>query len=261
VVDSASGAEVIAAIDYHHFHSGFIIRMQTMPSFRIIIFVLLCCASVALHAQPETQADEVPVAPALSLQQLTEAADLVLVAQVLDTDYVYVRKFPNDGTAYLKPLVQYKLSRPLEDIIEVYEQGFHPGECYFDNPTVFEEGRRFLLFLVTDPDDDERYRGLPQGCALEVLVTRSNSYALRIPATGMNISDPLEELAAPMDFADSYALVEEENLKPETRDRLLESGLLEVQGEQYRYTHGISLGEVRRLLGPNAVTLDRSLKR
>jgi hypothetical protein len=231
--------------------------MHSNFSPRFTGLILACCFSAPLAAQHGEQ----DAAPPRSLQQLTEAADLVLVAQVLDTDYVYARNFPTRGSAYLRPLIRYKVTQAIEDIIEVFEQGLHAGECYFENPSVVEEGRRFLLFLIQDPDAPGRYRGLSQGCAIEILVSNDNSYALRMPASGMAVSDNLKKLATPIEFADSYALVNEEDLSAATRDELLKTGFLEAQDQQYRYTQGVSLSEIRRLMGPQAITRDRSLKR
>ena len=69
-------------------------------------------------------------------------------------------------------------------------------------------------------------------------------------------------MAQPTEFADQYAVFEEDDMSPAERDRLLEAGWVEPAGEDsWRYTKGIDLTDVRRLLGPDAVTLDRSLKR
>jgi hypothetical protein len=121
--------------------------------------------------------------------------------------------------------------------------------------TVFEEGRRYLLFLRRDPEDPQRYRGLPQGCALEVLVGSDNQYVIRYPADGMVFSDNLTGLAAPMTFSDGYALVEDEELSPETRNALLEAGQIEPHGDNgWRYTMGVDLGSLRRLIDREALS-------
>jgi hypothetical protein len=199
-----------------------------------------------------------------SLAQLAAAADVVAVVQMRDGDYRYQREFPISGSAYLKVLIPYKVDQPL-DLVEVYETGLHENECYFPNPTVFEEGRRYLVFLRRDPDDEERYRGLPQGCALDVLVTGNNTYALRLPVTGIDLSDALMEHATAMEFADPYARESDETLDSESRDAWLEAGLLRremgADGEELVYTQGIMLGEIRSLLGPDGLTMDRHQKR
>ena len=212
----------------------------------IITLILL------LHALPAFagEADDRAVSP-ISLADLAASADLVVLAQVKDTDYFIRRDIPVSGSAYLKVLIPYKVESPV-DLIEVYEKGLRDQECYFPNPSVFEEGQRFLLFLKKDPGDEDRYRGLPQGCALEVLVDSDNRYALRYPVSGINLSDPLGELARDMKFSDSYAIVDDEELLPAQREAMLADGQIvtyESPGRQWIYTKGISLTAVRKLMG------------
>lgn len=233
---------------------------------RIITLVLLFFASQAVAEEPTPSA----IAPT-SLAALANAADVVVLAQARDTDYFERREIPVSGSAYLKVLIPYKGSQAVGDIIEVYEKGLHPHECYFPNVTVFEEGRRYLLFLKKDPAlDEDRYRGLPEGCALDVLVDSNNRYALRYPVTGITLSDALEPLATDMSFSDSYAIVDDETLLPEQRDAMLAAGeIIEYQpeeitsdeetahwkpaseavGRQWIYTRGVSLTEARKLIG------------
>jgi hypothetical protein len=199
-------------------------------------------------------------APEISLAELAEKSDFIALAQARDADYLYRRDFPVSGSAYLKVLIPYKIDMP-QDIVDVYEEGLHANECYFPNPTVFEEGRRYLLFLRRDPEDEERYRGLEEGCALEVLVDRDSRYALKYPVTGINLADDLDGLAQEMQFGDAYALEEEENLSPAERDALLAAGYLRKQDDRFLYTHGIELSTIRQLMGPDGLTLDRGLKR
>ena len=224
--------------------------------------VLLCCATPGLAPAAGQQESPPPPPPPPSLEQLASQASLVAVAQVRDTDYVYAREFPTGGTAYLGVLIAYKLTRPEEDIVEVYEEGLHEHECYFDNPTVFEEGRRHLVFLRDNPEVEGQYLGLPPGCALELLVTDDNRYALLYPPKGMPIADDLGALARPLAFRDAYATVSNEDLSVDERDALLASGMLvELDDGRFRYTHGIPISEIRPLLGPENLTLQRELRR
>ena len=201
-------------------------------------------------AWPAAQAE--PIDP-VSLTDLALRSDLVAVAQVRDTDYRLRREIPVSGSAYLRPLITYKGDDAV-DIFEIYEKGLHERACYFPNPTVFEEGRRYLVFLVRDPEDPERYRALPEGCALDVLVTRDNRYALRYPADGIRLSDDLDRLAKSMDFADRYAIVADEDLLPQRRDHLLALGAIEAHGEdRWIFLLGIPLHEARRLIEPAAL--------
>jgi hypothetical protein len=200
----------------------------------------------------------------VSLAQLAAAADVIALVQMRDGDYRYQRSFPVSGSAHLKVLIPYKVDRPM-DMIEVYEIGLHPNECYFPNPSVFEEGRRYLVFLRHDSEVKERYRGLPQGCALDVLVTADNAYALRIPATGIDLSDDLLQLTRKLEFADPYAYVSTEELDSVERDTWLNRGWLRsetsTEGQVFVYTQGIPLNDVRNLLGPDGISMDRHQKR
>lgn len=191
---------------------------------------------------------------ASSLSELAAAADVVAVVQARDTDYFMRREIPVSGSAFLKILIPYKMDQDT-DLVEVYEKGLHPHECYFPNPTVFEEGRRYLLFARRDPEDPTRYRGLAQGCALDVLVTATNRYALRYPPRGIALNDPLTELAEEMTFADGYAVVQDDDLPPAERDALMAAGQIEPYGEDaWRYTMGVDLTAVRRLIAPESLT-------
>ena len=213
-----------------------------------LIISLLLGLTPAAHAREGSDSD------AISLTDLAAIADLVAVAQVRDTDYLTRRDIPVSGSAYLKILIPYKLDQDAE-LVEVYEKGLHKDECYFPNPGVLEEGRRYLLFLVRDPENPKRYRGLPQGCALDVLVTRSNRYALRYPVTGISLADDLDGMAREMEFSDPYAIVDDESLEPALRDALLEDGYLEpwAPERQWIYTRGVDLEQARQLIDPEAL--------
>lgn len=194
-----------------------------------------------------------PPAAGISLNEAAVQADLVALAQVRDTDYFVRRNIPVSGSAYLKVLIAYKGAEP-DEIIEVYEKGLHENECYFPDRTVFEEGRRYLLFLQLDPEDPERYRGLAEGCALEALVTADNRYALRAPLDGLRLTDPLQDSLEDMTFRDAYAVVDDEALTPADRDAMFEAGYIEPSGDgQWRFTQGIELGAVRRLIDPQSL--------
>ncbi len=225
--------------------------------------LVLLIVATALPANDERRV------PPISLADLGAKAEVIVLAQVKDTDYFYRHEHPVSGSAYLKILIPYRIDKPLE-IIEVHEQGLHENECYFSNPTVFEEGRRYLLFLQRDPDQPERYRGLTVGCALDVLVKGDNHYALRYPVTGIDLADPLEHLATEMQFGDSYAIEDEDSFTSTERNILLDAGWIvpyeksrnktmpgvpgapqvDVTNRQWIYTHGIDLATMRKMLGP-----------
>ncbi|MFC1775890.1 hypothetical protein ACFL3I_00945 [Pseudomonadota bacterium] len=227
-------------------------RGHRLLSGSLLVFCTLILAlEITSGAEKKAQEDQ-----SVSLSELATKADLVAIAQVKDTDYVFTRSFPSEGSAYLKILIAYKANRPGEEIIEVYEKGLHPNECYFENPTVFEEGRRYLVFFRNDPEDPEIYRGFPEGCALEILVSKDNRYALKYPIKGLNLADKLDELATDYDFRDNYALVSEESLSPAERDDLLSRGLIVPYQDKFKYTHGIDLTTARKLITTEALKPD-----
>jgi len=232
-------------------------------------FLLLILLSQALNADTASERitpseTAAPPSPPIGLAQLAAEADVVALVQMRDGEYVYRREFPVSGSAHLKVLIPYKVDQPLE-MIEVYETGLHPNECYFPNPSMLEEGRRYLVFLRRDPDDEQRYRGLPAGCALDVLVTSDSGYVLRMPVTGIKLGDDLQQYAIPVDFADPYAHETEESLGPAQREAWLSGGWLKrrytEQSQEFVYTQGVSLDTVRNLMGPEGVSLDRHQKR
>jgi hypothetical protein len=225
---------------------------------------LLISTLAASHAGA---ADETGLAPP-TLAQLAEKADFIALAQVRDTDYRLRREIPVSGSAYLRVLIPYK-GDPVEDMVEVYEKGLHEHECYFPNPTVMEEGRRYLVFLRRDPAEPRRYLGLPEGCAVDVLVDRDNRYAVRLPVTGLAFSDPLEALGEPMQFSDAYATVDDDALPPALRDSMKTAGQIAPYAEEpdlqntprsslsappaeasrrWRYTQGVQLTDFRALM-------------
>ena len=210
---------------------------------------------------PAFAADVGEKLPAISLAELASRSDLVVLAQARDTDYLRRRGIPVSGSAYLQVLIPYKTDQAV-DIVEVYEKGLHDNECYFPNPDVSEEGRRYLLFLQRDPEDEKRYRGLAEGCALDVLVDGDNRYAVRYPVNGIALSDSLENHAKKMTFRDSYAIVDDDALPPAQRSALLTAGQIEPfinqqsepEGRQWIFTSGVSLTTVRELIGAENLT-------
>jgi hypothetical protein len=233
-------------------------EIEMNKCFCLLLTLLFCSASYAAGESKLSDAEDIPQVAPVSLTDLASRADLVAVAQVKDTDYVYARTFPNEGSAFLKILIEYKLNNPAEEIIEVYDKGLHPGECYFENPTVLEEGRRYLVFLRLDPDDPEIYRGLTEGCALELFVTQDNRYALKYPIDGLKLTDNLAELVSQFDYRDNYAVVEEDSITPVKRDELLADGLIIPYQGKFKYTQGIDLTSARNLISAEALKPRRS---
>ena len=219
-----------------------------------IISILLIQSSWLFASDSQEPNDESQsVLAAISLSELAAGADLVAIAQVRDTDYIYTRSFPSEGVGILNILIQYKANRPNENFIEVYEKGLHPGECYFEDPAYTAEGRRYLVFLRIDKDDPEYYRGMETGCALEILVSEDSRYVLKYPVDGINLTDKLEDLAMEFDFRDDHALVNEDDLSPAQRDELLAGDLIVPYQGQFKYKQGIDLTTARGLIDPDAL--------
>jgi hypothetical protein len=229
-----------------------------------LLAALLAAGSAALPAAEPWDSGK----PSVTLAELARKADFIALAQVRETDYRRQREIPVSGSAYLSILIPYK-GQPEAGIVEIYEKGLHAAACYFPTPTVFEEGRRYLLFLRRDPDRPARYRGLAEGCAIDVLVDSDNRYAVRLPLTGMAVSDRLQGRARTLQFRDPYALVDDASLPPALRNAMQAAGQIvpyepdATAGDSaaytppeqdtrldrvWRYTQGISLGEFRELL-------------
>jgi hypothetical protein len=195
-----------------------------------------------------------------TLSTISGQSDLVALVQVADTDYQYTRSFPRGGTAFLRVLIPYKVTRHYGELIEVYEEGLHENECYFPDPPPGEEGRRYLVFLRYNPDRPSQFIGLPRGCALDVLVTSDNGYALRIPVTGMaSVDVPVDRVKA-LVFADRHAVVDDEELLVEERNAWLQAGWLRAgEDGRFSFTDGIPLQVARELIGEENLTLERDL--
>ena len=79
-----------------------------------LICLVLAMVATPLFAQSERRV------PPISLADLGAKAEVIVLAQVKDTDYFYRHEYPVSGSAYLKILIPYRLDKPLE-IIEVHE--------------------------------------------------------------------------------------------------------------------------------------------
>lgn len=231
-----------------------------MSPTHVMKYAMLAISLLATAGHAPGQDEPAPPPPP-TLAEAAAAADLVALVQVADTDYETARDFPTGGTAYLRVLIPYKVTRPLEDLIEVYEEGLHEGECYFPTPKVTEEGGRFLVFLRFNPNVEGQYLGLPHGCSLEALVTRDNRYVLRYPLADMPVAEQPRAFASPREFQDSYAAFADDDMSVEERNALLDGGYLVRTDEGFRFTHGVGLSDIRRLIGSENLTDDRFLRR
>ncbi len=204
-------------------------------------FSLSCACSLA-------QAEGTAQKPGLS--QLAAQSDLVAVAQVVATQYEYTRGFPSKGFATLRILIPYKSPLPL-DQVRVFEQGIKERECYFPEISPWREGERFLVFL--EHLEVDRFKGNPDSCALPILVTDSNHYALRIPQDAISLGEKGEALVRELVYADPAAYIDSRALTSTTTAKMVEQLKLRQLGDELIYTQGIRLGDVRRLMGSEAL--------
>nr|WHW29660.1 hypothetical protein [uncultured bacterium] len=212
----------------------------------LYVIILLSVSSFCL-AQTEAPAP----AHKPSLSQLAAESDLVAVAQLVQTEYELTRGFPSKGHAVLRLLITYKSPREY-DLIQVNEEGLKEHECYFPDTSVWQEGQRFLVFL--NQDEEQVFEGHPQVCALSLLVTEQNLYALRMPQESIELGAEGSALVQDLVYVDPAARVDATEL---TRTAIAEMGerLYTRQiGDELIYTRGIILTDVRRLIGPEALS-------
>src|SRR6056297_3461140 len=62
------------------------------------------------------------------------SSDIVVVAQLDQTDYEYERFFPYRGEAWFRQLITYKSAEALKGLIVVPESGLGDDKCYFTQP-------------------------------------------------------------------------------------------------------------------------------
>ena len=141
------------------------------------------------------------------------------------------------------------------ELLEVTERGLGEQRCYYPELGTWQfEGDRFLVFL--QKADNDTWRGRAPACRLPVLVDESNRFLLRYPIKGLTIEDrtvvetvEYNDPAARVDASDftSAQVRELENFYLATR--VVSSDPLAPPDLVYQYTRGISLANVRRLMG------------
>lgn len=179
-------------------------------------------------------------------------SDMVLLAQLERTDYEYLRGLPVDGRAWFRTLLTYKSPRTMERLI-VQESGVKDIECYFPEVQAGTEQPRYLLFLVRDEEGD--LRGHPDGCALEVLVSADNRYAVRWPQDALDREEARDDeqlagLVREMEFQGPGARIDATDMLAHQRRATAERDLMRVDGSELIPTRGIALTELRQLMQP-----------
>jgi len=211
---------------------------------KTVLATLISLATSWCLAQAEP-AEEKP-----GLSTLAAESDLVALAQVTATEYEYIRGFPSKGFATLRILIPYKL--PVElDLVQVAEEGLKENECYFPETSVWQEGQRFLVFLTHQEVD--QFKGHPKICALPVLVTDGNQYAMRLPQDAIDIGAEGQALVQELVYLDPAARIDATELTSTAIAQMVEEQDLRQIGDELIYTRGIELTDVRRLIGPDAL--------
>lgn len=199
-----------------------------------------------------------PAASAAPPERLAAESDMVVLAQLERVDYEYRRGFPVDGRAWFRVLIPYKMPRAMDRII-VHESGLKEIECYFPDEPGAVEQPRYLLFLQRD--EDNRLRGHPEGCYLEILVTGSGRYAVRWPQDTVEIDAEGEALVQELTFQGPLARIDASDDTRTARARRAERDSMRIDGTDLYYTRGILLGDFRRLMGDGLELEDRSRPR
>ncbi len=189
-------------------------------------------------------------------------SDVVVLAKLDRTEYEYTRGFPVDGRAWFDVLLSYKAPRVVERFI-VKESGLKDVECYFPETESGVENPRYLLFLVTDPDDG--YRGHPDGCAFEVLVGADNGYAIRWPQPALGGEDgqgdeALQQRVETMQFQGPRSRIDASDLLAHQRRARAEAQFMRVDGTALLPTRGIALSDFRQLMRDGLVTEDGAMR-
>jgi hypothetical protein len=234
---------------------------------RLIVSLLLLLA-LPLAAQEGSESAESSESaedkPLTTPSQRAIESDYVVLAQLHIYKYEKKREIPVSGDSWFDVLVPYKVPMPVERI-KVVEEGFGEGKCYFQDAELFNEMPRYLLFLVDYPEGDAgEVRGHPDGCALPVVTTSDNRYAVRWPIENMRFEADAESLVEEFEFVGPGAFIDLSDLVGYRREEEIERlDLVKAEDDRgrreiYRYTKGIPLGVFREeLIGTEHLTQDR----
>ena len=223
------------------------IVMKQFPLFTLILFPVIVFSTLSA-AQDESH----------WLAKRAGSSDIVVLSQLDRIDYEYERDFPVEGEAWLRPLITYKSRAPLKGVLIVGEQGVDENDCYFPRMAPWDERPRYLLFLIENPQN-KALKGHPDGCAIEILVTASGSYAARWPqpAFGGEHGRGDEQLQArveEMTFQGPMARIDASDMLAHQRRQRAEREFMRLEGDTLIPTRGIALSELRRLMQPGLET-------
>jgi len=229
----------------------------------LLTFLLLFAG--ATSAQEPTEPDEsAEDRPLTTPAQRADESDYVVLAQLHIYKYENKRDVPVAGDSWFDVLVSYKVPRPVERI-KVVEEGFGERKCYFEDVELFNEMPRYLLFLVDyEQGEAGEVRGHPDGCAVPVVTTTDNRYAVRWPIENLRFDSDVESLVEELEFHGPGAFVDLSDMVGYRREEQIERlDLVPAEDDRgrreiYRYTRGIPLGVFRKeLIGTENLTRDR----
>lgn len=184
-------------------------------------------------------------------EQAAQWADVVALAQVLNTDYKTTRKLNAEGQAFLQVRVPYKGVKKGQ-LLMVNAKGFDDNACYY--PDREGEGKRYLVFLKESQNKDE-YQGFKPFCQLQVLLTEQGKYALKYPLDANQIQiDP--KLIEEINYQDPHAIIdatEWTGIKRQQHQKQQQSELIESEDLFQKYYHlkyrkGIMMQHIRKLM-------------
>lgn len=221
---------------------------------RNAILPLMLLLGLTATAVARDDNDETPAPPTPA--ELAASSDVIVLTQLMFVDYDTPRESPVEGIARFQVLLPYKVPRPISRLT-VYEKDIKDIECYFPEEPTRREQRRYLLFLVPDPEENKRYRGNPRGCALEVLTTTEGRYAVRWPQDTVRLDEAALEKVRPLELTGPGARVRAVNMTSTSIERRIDADNMVLKGDYLIYTHGILLGDFRKLMGEAGVTPDR----
>jgi len=188
------------------------------------------------------------------LAERAGASDIVALSQLDRIDYEYERDFPVEGEAWLRPLITYKTRAPLTGVLIVREQGLSENDCYFPRMAPWDERPRYLLFLIENAKN-KALEGHPDGCAIEILVTASGSYAARWPQPAFGGEhgrgdEPLQALVEEMAFQGPMARIDASDMLAHQRRQRAAREFMRLEGNTLIPTRGIELTDLRQLMQP-----------
>jgi len=225
----------------------------SITAMKYILTAVLLVASLPLWAQQIPGQDDTHW-----LASRAATSDIVGLAQLDRIDYEYNRDFPVEGEAWLRPLITYRSQAPLKGVIIVREQGLSENECYFPRMAPWDERPRYLLFLVVDSETGT-IEGHPDGCAIEILVTASGSYAARWPQPAFGGEhgrggETLQALVEEMTFQGPMARIDASDMLIHQRRERAARDFMRLEDSTLIPTRGIELTDLRRLMQPGLET-------